>query len=228
MGFVRYDDYLMIATEEDLEVLHNATPDILSNCERIAINEATPYLSTKYDTNILFSDFEEYDELLNYKKYARIKVTTTSPDLVTYYSCIKDTIEPTSIDNTTYFKPGDDRDFKLLQVIMSISLFYLHMRLSPNNIPAFRAIAYDGSGDESIMSAIKWLNLVMSGKLAPNWAAATADNGTVEIDVDGDGDADYTVLGSNPAGGIMWGNDMGDEYFHYNNLYDKNIIRKTK
>lgn len=227
--FILLSDFQSIATEEDLAVLSDSNNRIIESCNKIAIDEAISYLSVKYDVVSLFKDPLLYSSGTQYVEGDRIyKIVEASPaeDYIVHYTCIKDlpAISPfPSITDTEYFTEEDDRDQKLLEACMSISLFYIHKRLSPNNIPTFRIVSYDGNGNNDIMSAVKWLNLVKDGKLVPyNWPE-NVTNVDTEIDVDGDGIGDYSILGSNPAKGMMWGNDMGSDYIWYNNLTDPNI-----
>lgn len=226
-------DYRAIATEEDLSVLSDDNSNIINKCNLIAIHEASGYLSTKYDVNKLFKGpvkFVEGNDYVVGDRLYVVEMSVGSPSIptgeLTFYSCIKDVVGATDITDTEYFIEGDIRDQKLLEVIMTIALFYIHKRLSPNNIPTFRIISYDGNGDTNIMSAIKWLTLIQKGELSPyGWEeniATGGDNG--DVDVDGDGDIDYSDLGANPANGIMYGNDICKEYLWYDEKYDKNII----
>jgi len=218
-------DFKAIATMVDLNVLTDSNLSIMQQCNMIAIDEAAGYLSSRYDIETLFADPIEFDESTEYVAGDRIFVETPGAtgenSTYTHYSCILDTPvgATTSITDTTYYVEGDTRDQKLLEVVMTIALFYVHKRLTPNNIPEFRIISYDGNGDDKIMSAIKWLTMIREHSIDPyGWPiiAATADP-----------DLDVYIDGQDPTVGIMYGNDMGDDYFYYNNEYDKNIKGAT-
>lgn len=223
-------DYRAIATEEDLSVLSDANSNIITQCNQIAIHEAAGYLSTKYDIEKLFADPVEYNSGSTYNINDRIyvKETTGTGNTETgeyiFYTCIQSgATSGTPITDTTYFIEKDSRDQKLLEVVMSISLFYIHKRLSPNNIPTFRVISYDGNGDGNIMSAIKWLTQIQKGELFPYGWTLISD-GTEAIDPEVP--EEFDKLGNDPSVGMMWGNDMADEYMWYDVKYDKNIIKK--
>ena len=218
-------DFKAIATMVDLNILADRDLSIAQQCNRIAIDEAAGYLSSRYDIETIFADPIEFNESTEYVVGDRIFVETpgaTGEDSTyTHYSCILDTPAgaTTSITDTTYYEEGDTRDQKLLEVVMSISLFHLHKRLTPNNIPEFRIISYDGNGDENIMSAIKWLTMVRDRSIDPHaWPL---------IPTEVDPDLGVYVDGQDPTVGIMYGNDMGYDYFYYNNEYDKNITGAT-
>lgn len=219
-------DYNAITSEEDLLVLSDSTDEFLTQCNRIAIDEAAGYLTSIYDVEALFLDPVEYNISTAYSENDRIYTIdyiTDGSSFYTFYTCIEDAPAGTSLTNTTYFEEGDARDQKLIEVIMTISLYHLHKRLSPNNIPDFRRISYDGDGDADRMSAIKWLTMVQNGEINPfGWQL----NPDPIID---DGSDEYDLDGTNPADGVLWGNVQGNyEYHHYNCYPDKNIKRTTE
>lgn len=226
-NFILNSDLLRIVTNEDLNVISNSSQKTIDSCNAMAIDEAAAYLCTKYDVEALFKDPILYSTGSTYNIGDRIYIRDESITGTTeykHYSCIASgATSGTPITDTTYFKLGDTRDYKLLQVVMSISLFYLHFSLTPNNIPDFRIIAYDGNGNKDIMSALKWLGLIKSGEISPyGWDIISTSEEVVDPEVG----EEFDKLGNNPAEGIMWGNDLGNEYFWYNNGYDKNIINK--
>ena len=84
---------------------------------------------------------------------------------------------PTStlITNATYWKLGDNRDQKLLQVCVDIALYHAHCRISPRNIPDLRVIRYMGEAENRISvynqpikypiyCALGWLQSVRYGQ----------------------------------------------------------------
>lgn len=217
-GFILIQDFNAIATEEDMVVLSSDNINIIKQCNAIAIAEACAYLSVKYNVEKLFADPKLYSETAAYKINDTVYIIDEDGKLL-IYTCVEDTTPGTELTDTDYFINIDLRDQKLLQVVMAISLFYIHQRLSPNNIPTFRVIAYDGNGNPAIMSAIKWLTNVQEGKLFPfGWAKNTGDTENTEESLNND------VIGDETSNGILFGNDMLKDYIWYNNLHDKNII----
>lgn len=63
-------------------------------------------------------------------------------------------------DNTDYWKPGDTRHQQILMYMIDITLYHLHARINPRNVPELRMQRRD--------EAIKWLKAVSDGKLQPN------------------------------------------------------------
>lgn len=211
-NFIMIDDFKSIATEQDLIVLSDSNTSIIQKCNEIAIDEALCYLSEYYDVEKLFKDITEYSEIVPYKVGARIYYkeyigTPATEYTIKYYHCIKDSQINADLTDTTYFEEGDNRDKKLVEVILSMSLFYIHQRISPTNIPEFRLAAYDGNGNETVMSAIKWLTMIRNGKLTPfNWPKNTSSTVT----------GDDTTAGDDFEDRIMYGNSDNTSYFWYN------------
>ena len=54
---------------------------------------------------------------------------------------------------------GDDRDAQLVNYICDLTLFHLHSRISPRNIPELRVTRYD--------NAIAWLKMCAMGDVTP-------------------------------------------------------------
>ena len=226
-NFILINDFKAIATSEDLSVLTDDNDLIIKQCNAIAVDEAAAYLSAKYDVEDLFKDPKLYSinstYILGDRIYIQDLTITTSVEYK-HYTCIASgATAGTLLTNTLFFEEIDSRDQKLMEVVMSISLFYIHKRLSPNQIPLFRILSYDGNGDEKIMSAIAWLKLIQKGSLSPyGWQLLSSSTEEIDPEVP----VDFDKLGNDPSLGIMWGNDMGEEYIWYANGYDKNIIQK--
>lgn len=60
-----------------------------------------------------------------------------------------------SLLNTVYFTPGDNRNQQIVMYTIDITLFHLHSRISPRNIPQLRMDRYE--------AAISWLKMAMKG-----------------------------------------------------------------
>jgi hypothetical protein len=229
MGFILKDDLNAIASSDDILILSDASDRILEQCNKIACDEAKGYLAGKYNIETIFNTPKLYDDTIDtYQIGDRLYVVNSATTEVTHYSCIMSGMTTgTTITDTSYFKEGDTRDYKLLEVVMSISLFYIHKRLSPNNIPNHRIVSYDGNGNDKIMSAIKWLEMIQKGLIQPfGWLLKADDESIPDPDVQEPSD----LLGNDPSVGMMWGNEisagMNQYYYHYNNIPDANLIIK--
>lgn len=71
-------------------------------------------------------------------------------------------IKPT---DATKWTQGDNRNALLVTFMIDISLYHLHSRINPRNIPELRMIRYDGNGQNQTGGAIGWLKRVASGDI---------------------------------------------------------------
>lgn len=60
-----------------------------------------------------------------------------------------------SLLNLTYFTPGDNRNQQLVMFLIDITLYHLHSRIAPKNIPELRMDRYH--------AAIAWLKMAAKG-----------------------------------------------------------------
>jgi hypothetical protein len=74
-----------------------------------------------------------------------------------------------SLLNTTYFATGDFRSQQMVQKMVDISLYHIHKRIAPKNVPDVRAISYD--------AAIEWLKGCAAGDITPNLRVKTYRQG---------------------------------------------------
>ena len=65
-----------------------------------------------------------------------------------------------SSNQSTYYLKGDSRSAKMVMSMCEITLYHLHKRIAPNNIPDIRVKAYD--------DVIAWLKDCASGNVTPN------------------------------------------------------------
>ena len=84
----------------------------------------------------------------------------------------------TDINNAAYWAAVDNRDQQLVQKFVEITLFHLHKRIAPRNIPQLRIDAYMGAeADKSVVSgeirypvysALGWLQACARGEITPS------------------------------------------------------------
>lgn len=72
-------------------------------------------------------------------------------------------------------KTGDDRDEDLIRIMVDITLFHLHKRINPGQVPEVRKDAYNAAIDD--------LKMIASGKLKPNWKEPSGEDTGVKYDV---------------------------------------------
>lgn len=108
-----------------------------------------------------------YPDRIQYSQQANIPPINTFPDHLvngqpnsqwgpgTPYSVPVDT----ELSSPLWVK-GDNRSFQMVQTCIDIVLFYVHQRISPNNIPELRVFNYN--------MAIQWLKDAAVGNVTPN------------------------------------------------------------
>ena len=85
----------------------------------------------------------------------------------------------TDILNAAFWTAGDNRDAQMVEKLIDITLYHIHSRISPRNIPALRDIRYMGSAEHRfakdngqlnypVYSALGWLQACARGEVTPN------------------------------------------------------------
>jgi hypothetical protein len=73
------------------------------------------------------------------------------------------------ITNTLFYALGDARSQQMVQTITDITLYHIHSRIAPRNIPDIRVKRYD--------DAKKWLKMCYMGDVTPNLMVKTPRSG---------------------------------------------------
>jgi hypothetical protein len=68
-------------------------------------------------------------------------------------------------EETDYWTQGDNRNKVILMYLIDMTLYHLHSRLNPRNVPELRFVRYDGGHPLQSGGAIGWLKNIASGKL---------------------------------------------------------------
>lgn len=74
-------------------------------------------------------------------------------------------------ENTTYWTKGDNRNQQIVMYLIDITLYHLHCRINPRNVPDIRAVRYDGMNALQTGGAIGWLKKVASGDVTADLPA---------------------------------------------------------
>jgi len=71
--------------------------------------------------------------------------------------------------DTDYFSVGDNRNSKIKQVTIDVTLYNIHSKITTRNIPDVRRVRYDGFGNKNDSeNAIRYLEKVQKGQITPN------------------------------------------------------------
>jgi len=68
-------------------------------------------------------------------------------------------------DDTTKWTEGDNRNQQIVMYLLDITLYHLHSRINPRNVPDLRKERYDGNNATQNGGAIAWLKRCASGDL---------------------------------------------------------------
>lgn len=165
----------------------------IDTCLLQSEEEVKEYLRHRYDveTDMRAFQIETADTPVTAASGTRILQSTTS----IFYLCTADATGE-NLTDTAFFSVGDDRNQKLVQVVVDVFLYHLHTRLNPRNVPMHRKIRYDGDGDiDKAMSATKWLLMVQKGTVTPSLTPTLDDDGE-EIQ-----DGQSIIWGTSPQAG---------------------------
>jgi hypothetical protein len=106
-----------------------------------------------------------HTDLLNALTYANLPPTNILPDDPTYGASywgvgIPYVITGVLPTDTDVWTKGDNRSQQMVMVVIDITLYHIHSRIAPRNIPELRMIRYE--------SAKEWLNKCNLGELSPD------------------------------------------------------------
>ena len=164
MAFLRRNDYLKQIRSENLAVVVSDNDDIRKDAELAAQAEIESYLRHRYNVGLIFADLNEYDNAASYTTRDLIAFPDVEDEV---YSVNADTegedqtisgISP--VDDPTKWTKGDTRNALIKMHLVDITLYHLHSRINPRNIPDFRIERY--------RDCIKWLEMVAKAKISVN------------------------------------------------------------
>jgi len=148
-------------------------------------------LGSKYDMYYAKAPFEPYASNTQYyqgdqvfwkdKTYTCLRdcinVTPDSTTLTGYWNDLGPYTVPinTLLSNATYWTLGDNRSYRMIECAIDITLFKMHMRVAPRNVPEHRYVAYMGKDADKLVynntkvvypiySALGWLQSCVSGE----------------------------------------------------------------
>lgn len=100
---------------------------------------------------------------LQYRQYQNLPFLNVVPDDVNegvqYWGAGVAYTVPADTDilNTAYWTAGDNRNQQIVTYLVDITLYHVHSRIAPRNIPELRVIRYD--------HAIQWLKMAARGEI---------------------------------------------------------------
>jgi hypothetical protein len=171
--FLVKDDYITLIRQDKLDQITEADDTILNKALPAAQEEAAGFIRHRYDEAKVFKAVKE--------------VTTNTVSGVTTGDRFYQTTEKkfyvatadsgTDLANTDFFSQEDDRNPKLVEVVVDILLYNIYSRINPKSVPTHRRIRYDGDDPKQQGGAMGWLKMVQKGTIEPNLPAIVDANG---------------------------------------------------
>lgn len=137
----------------------------------IGVNEAFYYVALPHpeydnDADYLVGDQVWYDDVVY---TCRTSITGILPTNETYWTeGAEYTLTATLPSNDTKWTQGDNRNQLIVMRLIDITLFHIHSRINPSNIPDLRKERYDGNSPAQIGGAIGWLKQIAAGDVNVN------------------------------------------------------------
>lgn len=182
--FLRESDFLRAIQRENLDVITGEDQSILNETILAAQSEMESYLRHRYDVVKIFIDLNAYDNAATYETNSIVAFPDVEDDI---YSVISETpitgIDPT---DSLSWKKGDPRNPLIKMHLIDLTLYHLHSRINPRNIPEFRIARRD--------DAIKWLEMISKSLI------------TVDLPT-------LTVPDENVGKNIRWGTSKTDQLY---------------
>ena len=127
---------------------------------RSSIELVTGYLSTRWDTDFMFSPLLTFvladAHLLNDRIF----------DNDIHYTCIQDAPINTPLADTDFFIVKDNRNPRIVEILIDIVLYNLSPRLNNADISEIIKERYDGNDPKQTGGAIGWLKMCVREKLS--------------------------------------------------------------
>jgi hypothetical protein len=175
-GYIRhrYDEAIVFKVVQDFLLATTYAVD-----DRVFWSETAWAAATVYTSGDLISFTDSNIYQANDTTTAGESPTTTPSkwDLRaennTFYTCILagSGVLPSV---TASFTAEDNRNAKIVQVTIDITLYNIHSKTSPRNIPDVRRVRYDGFGNKNDSeNAIRYLEKVQKGDIMPDLTAIT-------------------------------------------------------
>jgi hypothetical protein len=154
MRYLRDTDYLPKITQYDFETITESSEAFIADAELKAQAEIELYLRKRYDLNSIFQTYPDYVSGITYSTGITVWYSTGSTLALYTPNVSTDTI-PTV---TSTWSQSDPRPHLIVDFLTTVSLYRLHQRLSPDNVPTHRKDAY--------AMAISQLKMIQSEKVS--------------------------------------------------------------
>lgn len=171
--FLVNDDYLTLIRQDKLDDIVQSDSTILAKALPAAQEEAAGFIRHRYDEDKVFKTVKEVanNTVSGVTTGDRFYQTTTK----LFYVATAD--GGTDLTDTNLFSQEDDRNPKLVEVVVDILLYNIYSRINPKSVPTHRRIRYDGDDPNQKGGALGWLKMVQQGTITPNLPVITDEDG---------------------------------------------------
>lgn len=165
MRYLRDSDYKYKITEYDMSTLvdDEVRPELfIFDGEIKAQEQISLFLRKRYVLTELFKTYPEYETGMTYTTGDTVWYSVSdTPDATYDASLYSPYIPTTSLPTSINWRVVEPRFPIIIDWMVTISLYKLHERLSPDNIPTHRKDAYD--------EVMKLLKMVQDERLSPEF-----------------------------------------------------------
>ena len=120
--------------------LIGAEPSALTGLEAATLASAQAVLAPTFQSDVLLAPWRVYADADTYVPGERVRTTIGA-----LYTCHTAAPAATPITDAAYFTPGDSRPAQLVQALVAIITYGLHMRLLPATLPTERKHAAEAA-----------------------------------------------------------------------------------
>lgn len=154
-------DFESIISLDNLDRLTNSNDRVWQAAEKVALEEMKSYMRHRYDVDYEFRGIVLHDQALSYLEDERVYIDDGS--VITFYVALQDVPANTLITDSSFWKEGDDRNQKLVNICTIILLYENYTRLNGNDLPNWLAVRYDGNDPLQKGGAIGYLKNIQKG-----------------------------------------------------------------
>jgi hypothetical protein len=161
-GVFKPDDWTLLGKQGDL--FYAKFPESQFNIyKRYSVGDKVFWRDKIYECKQNSASYGQ-EAQLQFGTYGNVPLANQFPDSLnqTQWLFESDYVieDETLITDTDYWTKGDNRDQQMVMYFIDITLFHLHSRIAPQNIPQLRTERYDAS--------IAWLKMCAKGDVTPN------------------------------------------------------------
>ena len=159
-------DYTSHQSSIDLLILTNSNNLTIRNkVENAAVEQIKTHLRKRYDVNEMFIDVRIWSGIVTYSIGDHVEHEGSI-----YYASQASTNEDPSAVDSEYWTLGDLRDPYLILIVLNITVYHLHTKVSKRLTPQDVADNY--------ADALDWLKGVSKGEFVPNFPELIPDADT--------------------------------------------------